>query len=257
MVEILILDYNRPNELSDLLDSLDQFCQFDKKIVVLNNGGCVEKARALKDRGLIDKLIENPVNVGCGLGTIQLFSQCESEYAFYVQVDHKLTFPLDQSAVDMFIRNIEEGADYIDLAGDQGNGKYSERAQFISKQKYLMVPKDAGGPGPLDCLKWTEECVQDADLNRMTINIMHGSRQYPIFADCGYSSVRSNPDGSEWKHEPDTKRVFCLKKPKEKFSFPPLSDDEWDLAIKGDWPTEGKIIEAWKENSFIVWNGKG
>ena len=253
MIEILILDYNRPKELEELLLSIDRFCKFKKKVVVLNNGG-ERYADVHQTNRLIDKVIHNQINVGCGLGTIQLFSQCESDYAFYIQVDHELIAPIYQADIKNMVEMLEEkGFDYIDCAGDQGQGKYSERAQFINRNYYLSIPKMAGGPGALDDLKWTEECVQEAHPKFFTIRLPNG---FPPFIDKGKDSVRSNPDGSQWKHHPDTKVVYCLKKPTRKFTFPPLTDNEWNLAIAGKWPKEGYIPKAWADNSFEVWNKK-
>lgn len=256
MTEILILDYNRPEELFALLKSIKSHCKFEKKVVVLNNGGDHAAADEYWGDGLSDEVIHNSINIGCGAGTVQLFSRCKSEYAFYIQVDHYLTCDITEKTIDMMVEHLkDEKVAYIDVAGNQGNGVYSERAQFINRDFYLTIPKSFGGPGPLDDLVWTEACVQnyleDEGLSFVTLNSSFGR---PIFMDRGRSSVRSNPDGSEWKHFPDTKRVFCLKKPTETYTFPPLSDDEWVIAKAGEWPEDGKIIDAWKGNSFEVWN---
>ena len=254
MTEILILDYNRPKELLELVLSLEKFALFEKKVVILNNGGDGSQADSLQEAGLVDEVIHNQINVGCGLGTIQLFSQCKSKYAFYIQVDHELIAPIYDADISGFENLIEEkGFDYVDCAGDQGHGNYSERAQFIGRDYYLSIPKSAGGPGPLDDLVWTEESVQNASPKFYTIRLSNG---YPPFLDKGKDSVRSNPDGSIWKHHPDTKVVYCLKKPTERFSFPPLSEAEWQIALDGGWPEEGRIISAWEDNSFEVWNKK-
>lgn len=258
MTEILILDFNRPEELFYLLDSLKKNANFDKKIVVLNNGG-ERYADQYKERGLCDKVIHNNVNVGCGLGTIQLFTQCETEYAFYVQVDHMLQYPLSENNIDFFKKVIKEGQFYVDVAGNQGQGRYSERAQFIRKKDYFKASLSGGGPGPLEDLLWTEESMQNymekEGLSFFSYYQPHLG-QYPPFKDCGWSSVRENPDGSLWHHCPDTKVLKCLKTPNKEFTFPPLSKEEWEEALKGEWPKEGKIPEKWKGHSFEVWNKK-
>lgn len=258
--EILILDYNRPNELINLAASLHENANFDKKIVVLNNGGNGETADALLSQGLVDKVIHNKVNVGCGLGTLQLFAQCESEFAFYVQVDHKLQTTLAEKHIEIFKDKISfEDYFYVDVAGDQGHGEYSERAQFIRKKDYLSASISAGGPGPLEDLKWSEESLQEhMKKNDLTFfsyyePITEG-HLFPPFADCGWSSVRENPDGSKWEHKPDTKVLKCLQPPTEIFTFPPLSEEEWETAIDGRWPDEGKIPQEWKDHSFEAWN---
>lgn len=260
--EILILDFNRPNELKTLILSLKKYANFNNKIVVLNNGG-ERYADELLKQGLVDKVINNRINVGCGLGTIQLFSQCESDYAFYIQVDHCLNYELTEDNICDFKNKIErEGYLYVDLAGNQGAGRYSERAQFINKNQYLSIPKMAGGPGPLDDLLWTEESVQNYMEFEMSqfysfykmVEVDGRMKNFVPFKDCGWGSVRENPDGSQWYHYPDTKVLYCLSKPTEKFTFPPFDEEEWNVAISGNWPKEGKIPKEWKENSFEVWN---
>ena len=79
-------------------------------------------------------------------------------------------------------------------------------------------------------------------------------KSYYMFRDCGWDSVRENPDGSLWKHHPDTKVLFCLEAPKQKFVYPNLTEEEWTEAISGDWPTSGKIPEKEKDSSFQYWN---
>lgn len=258
MTEILILDYNRPEQLRNLILSLHKNARFDKKIVVLNNGG-ERYADQYLEQGLVDKVIHNNVNCGCGLGTIQLFAQCESEFAFYIQVDHQLQIPLQERDIEIFKNRIVLHEDfYVDCAGNQGGGKYSERAQFIRKSDYFSANIEAGGPGPLCDLKWSEESIQDYmsdnDLTFFSHYCLTSHGQFPPFRDCGWDSVRENPDKSLWHHCPDTKVVKCLKKPTEKFDFPPLTDKEWVTALNGEWPKEGKIIENWADNSFEVWN---
>lgn len=261
MTEILILDYNRHEELLKLLLSLKEKAKFHKKIVVLNNGG-KEYAQDFLEADLCDKVIHNKINVGCGLGTVQLFAQCESDYAFYIQVDHLLTEEINQEHVNKFKYVIDKyGAYYIDLAGNQGQGKYSERAQFIKKEDYFKAAVSAGGPGPLEDLKWSEESIQDymsqnkrgfASVNK-DVNMVQPHEAYPVFADCGWSSTRQNPDGSEWLHRPHNKRLWLVKGPvKEKFSYPPLSDKEWDEVIKTQKWEDGKIPENQVKDSFNI-----
>ena len=75
MVEYLILDYEREEESTLLLNSIKQYSKFSHTVTFLSNGGSQDYVKKLKNQGLIDKLILNEVNVGCGAGTIQLFAQ--------------------------------------------------------------------------------------------------------------------------------------------------------------------------------------
>lgn len=60
---------------------------------------------------------------------MQLFKSCDTEYAFYIQCDQFLQSSITEEHVSGFVKAIEENEQfcYIDLAGDQGHGEYSER----------------------------------------------------------------------------------------------------------------------------------
>lgn len=259
MTELLILDYNRPKELKTLLESLKKYANFDKKVVVLNNGG-ERYADEYLESGLCDKVINNKINVGCGLGSIQLFSQCESEFAFYLQCDHELICFINEESVDIFKKMINSGEYfYVDLAGDQGHGVYSDRAHFIKREDFLLINKQGGGVGPLSDLKWTEEDIQDhMRENGLKFYSVYGylpSGTNPIapFLDCGKESVRENSDGSQWRHRCDTKELWLIKGPvKEKSDYPKFTEEEWKLVLETQsWP-DGQIPEKEKEHSFRV-----
>ena len=161
MTEILILDYNKPKELMSLLLSLKKNADFDKTVTVLNNGGD-KYADQFVDAGMCDKVIHNAINIGCGAGTVQLFSQCKTDFAFYLQVDHSLESRITESMIETFKNDIIiEGNFYVDLAGNQGDGKYSETAQFIRRSDYLIAQKDFGGTGPLADQRSTEQSIQE------------------------------------------------------------------------------------------------
>ena len=262
MTEILILDYNREADLVRLLYSLKEKANFEKRVVVLNNGGEKYADKYLKD-GVIDEVIHNKDNVGSGGGTIQLFARCQSEYAFYIQVDQSLNFQVKEENVTA-LKELADKNLYVDLAGDQCSGIPSERAGFWKTYNYNKIPKTVFGVGPLDHEPWSEFCVQDyfRENKETMISVIQtvegdsGQMQVPLFKDCGKTSVRENPDGSRWSHFPDAKTLFCLKAPKVKFNFPKLSDEEWEIAMKGEWPEEGKVPDAWKKDVFEVWNKK-
>jgi hypothetical protein len=257
MIEYLILDYQRENEARCLLESIKKFSKFDYRVTYLSNGGRQDYVLKLKEEGLIDKLILNSVNVGGGAATIQLFAQCESKYAIYLQVDHELSCEINQQNINFFIDIIEnQGIAYIDLAGDQGRGNYSERAQFMPVHFYNSIPKSIGGPGPWENMEWTESYVQryikDNNLKFISIFFEKNNQKIPLFLDKGKWSFRSNPDGSEWKHRTDTKELWMLKKPTSKFSFPRFSDREWEEVLKNGW-IDGKIPENEIKDSFNYW----
>lgn len=261
MTEILILDFNRPEELKTLLESIQANAKFEKDVIVLNNGG-ERYADQYKEEGLCDRVIHFDRGVGCGFGTIHLFAQCKTKYAFYVQVDHVLAYELNENDIFSFKDLIDRaGYFYVDVAGDQGRGSFSERASFFKVENYNKVAKSGGGPGNWDHIKWTEECMQDYmrenELKFFSFyqSAWTGDKMYklPPFIDVGKWSVRENPCGGSFKHRTDTKVVYCLKKPKERFTYPPFSEKQWEIAINGDYPEEGMVPDGWKDNVFTVW----
>lgn len=239
-IEYLILDYNRPLEAEHLLNSIKAHSEFDYSISYLSNGGEQDYARKLHNEGLIDNLILNSRNTGCGAGTIQLFSQCATQYAFYIQVDHVLQFKITADVIRQWIELLESGQYHcIDLAGDQGNpkGAYSERAQFLETSFYNSIPKSIGGPGPWSNMPWTEANVGEFFIqNKLKIaHVLANGR--PLFADTGKWSMRSNPDGSVWRQKSDTKQIWMIKPPTQKWGFPAFADTEWEEIIKTQsWP---------------------
>lgn len=257
--EILILDYNRPEELKLLLESLRENAKFDKDIVVLNNGGD-RYADEYKEQGLCDRVIHFDRGVGCGFGTIHLFAQCRTKYAFYIQVDHFLAYELNDRDINWFKESIEQGGHfYVDVAGDQGRGKYSERAQFFKVEDYNKISKQGGGPGCWNHLKWTEECIQDyMKENELKYHSFYQSAwlgdkmvKLPPFIDNGKWSVRENQSGSRFRHSTDEKRLWIEVAPKEKETWPDVSDEDWDLILSGKFQN-GSIPSSWKKNSFSV-----
>lgn len=256
----LILDHNRPAEAHALLTSLKENTKVDYDILYLSNGG-IDYTYGLVEAGLleVDQIIRNKRNVGCGAGTIQLFANCQTRYAIYLQVDHFLDCEITEGSIDLWSSLIATGkAQYIDLAGNQGNGEYSERAQFVDIHWYNNIPKAIGGPGPWHHVRWTENCMQEhvrkvkeetgvGFLSARTLDMK------PIFTDVGIYSVRTNPDGSRWRIRTDTKEVWLEGGlPKEKYVFPEFTDEEWNVALRGEWP-DGAIPENYKPHSFNYW----
>ena len=63
---ILILDYNQKEESKTLLESIKANALFDKKVYFLANGNSEDYAYDYYKDGLIDVLISNKENNGCG-----------------------------------------------------------------------------------------------------------------------------------------------------------------------------------------------
>lgn len=254
-VSFLVLDYNKPEETLTCLRSIKEYADVDKEVVLLSNGGNQDHAMRYYKEGLIDRLILNRENSGCGNGTVQLFESCQTEYAFYVQNDQFLSYSFGQSLVDKFIDILDFDPTIfcIDVAGQQaGQNVYSERAHFIKVSRYLKVdkgiPGQLGGPGPFNFNKYTEQYVQEhCKINNLSI--IHA---VPLFSDNGKWSIREIGDGI-YKHRCDTKELYILKKPTYKTEiYPPFNDKEWESVLNGQW-VDGSIPEAWSKHSFVVW----
>jgi hypothetical protein len=255
-IEYLILDYKRHEEAEILLNSIRKHSNFEYTISYLDNGSNEDYPHKLAEKYNIENLISNKINIGGGAGAIQLFAQTRADYCFFIQVDHQLVFDINKEIINFMINKIEnENFAYIDLAGNQGGGQYSERAQFINPYFYNSIPKTAGGPGPWTSIPHTESCIQDyINNNNLKFITINGHNNIPFFLDKGKYSLRGNPDGSIWKHRTDDKRVWLIQGPvKEKYEYPPFSEKQWQEIILTQ-KCEQIIPEDWKNNIFKCWD---
>jgi hypothetical protein len=206
-------------------------------------------------RGM-DTFITTTKPRGCGIATRQLFQACMTPYILYCQVDQYLTRPFTESVFANCLRALEDPTTfYVDLAGNQGQGRPSERALLMRRKDYLAIPgidNVIGGPGKYSDHRWTEQHLQE----HMTANGLRFATANPVFfADNGGESKRTNPDGSEWMHYTDTKQLWLLKGPvKERFVYPKFSDAEWASVLETQQWEAGKIPEQEVATSFHVWH---
>lgn len=262
-VSFLVLDYKKPVESRLLLESLKRHVKFENKVIYLHNGNS-EYAINFLNEGLIDQLIITKDNDGLGLGTRNLFAACFSEYAIYVQNDQILGRDFTEEELYYItahlghknIRNEKLPVmKSISLAGAPcGDGIYSERAHLIKTATYFdwehnyMMPY--GGAGPWHAEQWREGYIQSLYKK---YNWTHYIYHNPLFIDNGVFATRQNPDGSVWCHRTDTKGLWNIIKPKEKYdAYPKLTDEEWKLAIDTKWP-DGNIPENEVKDSFECW----
>lgn len=254
-VSILILDYSRPKEGRVLLESLKKHLKIDVEIVYLVNGAKekdeYEYAFDFYREELIDNLIIHKYGNGGGFGHTDLFKYCRTKYAFFVQVDHELVLDITQKEIDFFISLLN---DYkmVDLAGNQGNGVYSDRTNFwrVSDFNHLCVSIFAGGgPGCMDGkLRWNENYLQEEFKNN-NYKIAHINPLF--FADKGCYSYRENLDGSKWVHRTDTKELKLIKGPiKDIVDYPKFSSQEWENVLRTQTWQEWGIPELEKPHSF-------
>lgn len=254
-LSIAILDHERPEEFKRLVASLENHLDINADIVYCHDGHLPEYARAAAFEGDLDTVISTKWARGCGIQTRQLFQACMTEYVLYCQVDQYLIRPFTDQVLDGCINVLSDPTVfYVDLAGNQGHGRPSERALLMRRKDYLNIPgidEIIGGPGPYADHKWTERHLQDhmqeRGLRFATINPL-------FFADNGKWSRRAYPCGGETLHSTDEKVLMILKPLKQRYDFPNLrlNDAEWTEVLEGRWPVEGKIPETDKPHSFKV-----
>lgn len=256
-VSYLALDYCRPTESRLCLESIRKHTKFPHEVIFLCNGGENQQyAVDLYKAGLIDKLILRKENGGLGIGTLDLFRYCDSEYSIYFQSDQILIRDFLEDELNSLKRVLERpyiGA--VSIAGNQGNGIYSERAHIVKTDFYNSIPnKSIGGAGPYHHLIWNEEVIQKYFKdNKLDFYIW----EEMLVGDNGCYAVRQNPDGSKWTHRCDTKQALHLSgEIKEKYIYPKFTDEEWDFVIKNQkWPM-WKIPSQELNHSFVYFKPK-
>lgn len=253
-ISYLILDFMRPKESSICLESLKQHSRFPYQVIYLSNGGVQDYVIDHYNKGLIHKLILNKKNTGLGFGTTDLFKICDTRYAIYVQSDQYLRRTFAQDEVEFLISFFDTAKDNkaiksISLAGDQCQGKYSERAHIIDVNFYNSISnKPNGGAGPYHDIEWNEGYIQ---RHYETMNYLHYIYE-TLFMDNGCYATRQNPDGSVWTHRTDTKQLKYISGPiNHKFVYPQFTDAEWEQVLRDQsWP-EWRVPEKERNNSFI------
>lgn len=256
---VCLLDFNRPAESERCLRSIHQHFTLPRdqwKMFYLSNGGDQTAARRWYDEGLIDTLVLNRANWGCGIAMRQMAQAALTEWVMLVQTDQYAVRSFTETDLDTDIRTLEHMPSmlYIDLAGNQGHGIASERALLINRRRYLDLPgfdDVIGGPGPFAQSKWTERHMQEH---------CHGFASAPLlFADNGAWSERDYGPAygnAKTRHRTDTKRLFVLSlfsRRADGFPNLRLSDVEWADVLAGRWPAEGKVPEADRAHSFVAW----
>ena len=257
-VSILVLDYNKPEESRLCLESVQKHCKFEKEVVFYSNGGEQDYVIDFYKEGLIDKLVLSKKNMGLGIGTTDLLQLCRTEYFIYLQNDQYFYRDFSQEDLSLLMYFLETNRNYgcISLAGSPcGINVYSDRCHIAKTDVFRAF--DKWGEGYPDCGcgpfwdgpdSYNENFIQKAFQE---FRLMAPACE-PFVADNGRTSIRENPDGSVFKHNPDSKQLWAIKAPKEKQLWPEnLLDSEWDSIINGTWE-QGAIPENWKKDSFIV-----
>lgn len=253
LASFLVLDFLKEKESRECLESIQKYALFPHQTIYLDNGGFdLEYPNQLYKDGLFDVLIRKKKGFGGGYGQTDLIRYCPTEFFFFVQNDQKLVQYLTLDHLNYFINLLNHGYHCIDLNGDQsGKGIWTDRAHFMRTSVFnSLSPFPNGGPG-LDHIKWNEQFLQEK-FKSLNYKIAHLSPT--SFVDCGKWSIREAGDGL-YKHRTDTKILFIQKTPTYKTDvFPPFDEQDWELALSGKWPSEGKIPNLWQNNSFTIWN---
>lgn len=266
-VSFLILDMAKPILSRQLLLSLRDKVKFDHKVIYLHNGrkdGAEEYGYEYLKEGLIDQFIQTGKNNGLGIGTRDLFAASFSPYSVYVQNDQILGRDFTQNELNNYIEALECHSSFtgcisipvsISLAGSvAGDMIYSERAHIIKTAFYKKLESEGlpnYGAGPHSDGVWREGAIQSY---YKTHNYLHLTNQPPLFIDRGIETIRDNPDGSRLKMRTDTKAVVWITKPKERYVFPDMTEQEWIKSISGNWK-DGTIPEGYlkRGESFNCW----
>jgi len=264
VVSFLVLDYLRPDSARVCLQSIERHVKFPHKVIYCHNGAEEYPIQFLHD-GLIDELILPRKNGGLGLGTRALFAACFSPLAIYWQVDQIMGRDFEIDELETLVNtlapenrgNSPQICASISLAGPVcGKNIYSERAHAILTKFYRSMeyelPLSFGGAGPYDSYPWREGQIQEYYKKN---NYIHFTDWPQLAIDNGRDAIRENPDGSIWKHFPDSKSVYLVGgEPKERHTYPKFNDKEWEYVLKyKTWPA-GQIPENEVKESFHVWN---
>ena len=252
-VSILVLDYSRPQETKLCLESIKNNCLINHEVIYCCNGGENQSyANQFYKDGLVDKLLVNKNNNGGGFGTVQLINNSFNKYILWIECDCEIAYKLDGELLNKFIHALNNGYSCIDLTGGIcGRNNHSGRCFFMEREFYNSIKKDVnglyGGPGPYNHVKYLEAFINEY-FKANNLNVAHIN----FIKDNGKWSVREIGDGI-YRHRTDTKILEIIKKPTYKTEeYPPFSDTEWQIALKGEW-INGTIPEKWKIHSFKYW----
>lgn len=195
-VSYLVLDFNKIKETQTCVESIRTNTKFkDYEIVLLSNGGNQHYTYELYKRNLIDRLLLYKRNMGCGVGTHDLFNASKSEYSIYVQNDQFLGREFTQEELDLLKNELNQETKLVDLSGGAGHSdKYSERAHIVKTEFYNNLHlKCYGGPGPFEKIwQWSEGGASYAFWDE-DYKIKH---DWPtLFGNNGYRSIREKEDG--------------------------------------------------------------
>jgi hypothetical protein len=254
-LSFLVLDYNRPSESFACLKSIKEKVTFPHETVFLSNGGNQDYVLDFYAQGLVDKLILSNRNEGSGLGTIRLINFCSTEYFIYMQCDNVISRDLSDVEISDMMRLLDSGnvgaIDWTGLVPDVCS--YSERAFMMKTDFYNSNPyHTGGGTGPFQglCLEGSEECNRKwiVDNGKEIV----GWRPYIIY-DVGKYALLELPCGGILRRRCDSQQLWVLNQPKVKMPCFNLTDEEWEVILRGEWK-QGSVPEKSRPHIFYIFD---
>lgn len=253
LVSFLVLDFRKPDETRQCLESIRARAKLPHKIIYLDNGSREQYPWSFYQEGLCDVLISKHDGWGGGVGQTDLFRFCDTRYAYFVQSDQILIRDITPEIHARLVQGLETSFRCMDLNGDQsGRGAWTDRAHLIDVAFFnSLAPFPNGGPGPKHEDRWNENYLQEV-FARAENQIAHVNPVF--FADNGRTTIRELPDGALVLMETDTKAVTWIKSPTARYVFPDMTEDEWAASIAGAW-VAGTVPSAYltRGESFKHW----
>ena len=256
LLSFLLLDFNRPFELQEVIKSIKKHVKFNPQIIVNSNGGKQDYVIDLYNQKHIHKLILNREGNGAGYGSSELFRYCNTDFAFYIESDQVFVRDFTIEDLNAFKDKVtyDPQCKIVNPVGRATNGEFTQRAFFCNTLWYNDIIKDAenGGPGPYKNRNTNENFLQNYLKNN---NLTQYIEDQPLVVDLGCYSVNESPDGSKWVHRTDSKQLWLLKGPVvEKYVYPNnFSENEWKQLLETQvWP-DGQIPENDRNSSFVHW----
>lgn len=262
---IIVLDFLRETETRLCLESIKRHMKFPVKIIYYHNGRADYPYKFYQE-GLCDTFVQTQRNEGLGIGTRDLYRMVFSPFVMTLQSDQIIGRDFTEEEFDriaFILGDYQKDANgriigSVSLAGPVcSKGVFSERAGVMKTDFYQYmekhIPLGYSGCGPYDgAMQWREGQIQDFYKKQ---GIIHYTEWPALVIDNGRNSERENPDGSRWRHFPDTKQLFLISGPvKEKNVYPKFTDKEWESVLKTQTWEPGKIPENEVAHSFHVWN---
>jgi len=261
---IVTLDYAKPIESRLCLQSIKDHVKFPHKVIFCDNGSGEDYAMDFVRDGLVDQLIVNRESHGLGVGTRDIIAACFSPYFLMLQNDqiigrdfHESEFHSIVGALGVCFEESNGVIQSVSVAGSPcGKDIYSERAGIMETAFYKGMEESGilgyNGAGPYhDTGPWREAQIQA--LYRED-GYVHFEWPHPLVIDNGVYAVRDMKDGGTWVHRTDSKALWCIVSPTVKNpAYPKLSDEEFALAARGEWP-DGKIPSIEIKDSFRCWD---